>query len=182
MIIYLIENKLNGKKYVGQTVRDLDRRLYEHIFFDHSVIHRAIDKYGWQNFEVSVIEECSSQEELNEREVYYIKKFGCMTPNGYNVVAGGNSTSGYKHTDEHKQKLRELNSGVNNPRYGSPCSVKSKLESSRKNSRPVKDLTTGVEYPSMSSAANAVGGKIAMISACANGSIKSAYGHVFVRI
>ena len=182
MIVYLIENKINGKKYVGQTVRSLNRRLHEHIFLDHSVIHRAIDKYGWQNFKVSVLEECSTQEDLNEREIYYIKKFDCMTPNGYNVVSGGNSTSGYKHTEAHKQRLREINSGPKNPRYGYACSDKSKRASSRKNSRPVKDLTTGIEYPSMSAAAEAVGGKIAMISACANGNIKSAYGHIFIRL
>lgn len=182
MIVYLIENKLNGKKYVGQTVRGLNERLREHIFLDHSVIHRAIEKYGWQNFKVSVLQECSTQEELNEREIYYIRKFDCMTPNGYNVVAGGNSTAGYKLTDAHKQRLRELNSGPRNPRYGDACSEKSKRASSRKNSRPVKDLTTGIEYPSMSAAADAIGGKIAMISACANGNIKSAYGHIFIRL
>ena len=182
MIIYLIENKLNGKKYVGQTVRRLKRRLYEHIFLDHSVIHRAIERYGWSNFSVSVLEKCNSQQELNEREIYHIKRLNCMTPNGYNVVAGGNSTSGFKLSEEHKQKLRKLNSGSMNPRYGSPCCTKAKIASALKNSRRVKDVTTGIEYPSMSAAADAIGGKVAMISLCANGECKTAYGHKFIRL
>ena len=44
------------------------------------------------------------------------------------------------------------------------------------------DEATGIIYPSMSAAAEAVGGKIAMISSCVNGNCKTAYGRVFKRV
>lgn len=63
MIIYLIENKTNGKKYVGQT-RDLKSRLraYKSASFNPDSkdydrpIHRAIRKYGLENFSFEVVE------------------------------------------------------------------------------------------------------------------------------
>ena len=50
-------------------------------------------KYGKEKFTFQILEECSV-EELDEKESYYIKKFNCVIPNGYNVVdySEGNHT------------------------------------------------------------------------------------------
>lgn len=56
---------------------------------DNFAIHRAIRKYGKNHFYVEKICDCSSQEELNEKEVYYIKEFNSIAPNGYNLTTGG---------------------------------------------------------------------------------------------
>ena len=57
--IYCITNKINGKRYVGQTIRDLGIRFNEHCFDDrsNSKIHQAIKKYGWQNFSCEIVEQ-----------------------------------------------------------------------------------------------------------------------------
>lgn len=54
----------------------------------NSLIHRAIRKYGIDNFVVETICECS-EEELNSKEQYYISLYNTMVPYGYNVLAGG---------------------------------------------------------------------------------------------
>lgn len=83
--IYKIENLLNHKIYIGQSIR-IERRWTEHCNKNKkTVISQAIQKYGKQNFAFQVIEECKP-EQLNELEEYYIKKYNSIVPNGYNVV------------------------------------------------------------------------------------------------
>ena len=93
--IYLIENKLDGKKYVGQS-RDIAHRWSNHLSRYNQttdkeynkVLYRAFRKYGIDNFAFSVLEECD-ENKLNEREVYWIKTLNTLTENGlgYNVNA-----------------------------------------------------------------------------------------------
>lgn len=89
--IYCITNKINGKRYVGQTIRDLTIRFNEHCFDDrsNSKIHQAIKKHGWQNFSCEIIEQVEP-EKLDERERYYIKKWHLQDDKyGYNILEGG---------------------------------------------------------------------------------------------
>ena len=88
MIVYKIENRVNGKIYVGRTIRTLNTRIYQHKHNNKSLIGRAIQKYGWENFSVEIIEECDTFEKLVEREIYWIKKLNSKVPNGYNIVDG----------------------------------------------------------------------------------------------
>jgi len=88
--IYCITNKINGKKYIGQTIRAVEVRFNEHCY-DHrstSKIHKAIQKYGVINFEVSVLE-TPLRENLDEREQFWIKELDTVN-NGYNILYGGN--------------------------------------------------------------------------------------------
>ena len=74
--IYKIENKINGKIYIGQSV-DVYRRLKKHIWEiknNNNVLYKAFRKYGIENFSYELIEECDA-ERLDEREMYYIKKY-----------------------------------------------------------------------------------------------------------
>ena len=83
--IYKIENLVNHKIYIGQSIR-IERRWTEHCNKNgKSVISQAIQKYGKQNFSFQVIEECEP-EQLNELEEYYIKKYNSVIPNGYNII------------------------------------------------------------------------------------------------
>ena len=73
--IYLITNKVNGKKYVGQSI-DIEERWKDHIWASKKsklLIYRAMRKYGIDNFDFSILEECSI-DKLDEREIYWIKK------------------------------------------------------------------------------------------------------------
>lgn len=93
--IYKIVNKINNKVYVGQSIDIIERwRQHGYKAFNqkelayNSAIHVAFRKYGIENFELIILEECSVFE-LDEREIYWIQKLDCLTPNGYNILAGG---------------------------------------------------------------------------------------------
>ena len=63
-VVYLIWNKVNGRKYVGQTVHSLKRRFKDHACSDY-YIGKTIRKYGKENFYCGVIKTCESKEELD---------------------------------------------------------------------------------------------------------------------
>lgn len=96
MVIYRIKNKLNGKVYIGQTRRPLELRVKEHINAalrgEDFYIGEAIRKYGWENFEVSVLAQASSEEDLNSLERHYIQKYESDKV-GYNLAPGGHSNT-----------------------------------------------------------------------------------------
>lgn len=109
--IYMYINKINGKKYVGQTV-NFNRRHYEHLRGD-LVIDNAIRKYGIDNFEIVIlIEDLDSVDEMNKYEIEYIKQYeSLLEQHGYNVSTGGN---GWEVTNEFRQQCSERNKGDNN--------------------------------------------------------------------
>lgn len=93
--IYMIKNKINGKKYIGQSV-NIERRWYDHkykafykdeISFD-SPIHQAFRKYGVENFDFTILSECLVNE-LDQKEKDLIVENQSMYPNGYNIMIGG---------------------------------------------------------------------------------------------
>ena len=89
--IYCIKNKLNGKCYIGQSIH-IEERWKQHIQpSSDSVISNAIHKYGVENFEFTILQQCS-QEELNKLENEYIQKFNSITPYGYNVIEYNDTT------------------------------------------------------------------------------------------
>ena len=91
--IYLITNRINGKKYVGQTSRTIEQRFNEHASCRRTAIDKAIAKYGRENFTVEELETCEIVEQANEREQYWIAFCGCMAPKGYNLTTGGKSNA-----------------------------------------------------------------------------------------
>ena len=88
MVIYKITNQLNGKIYVGQTKYPIEKRFLQHSKAD-SPLGQAIRQCGIQNFTIEVIERCQSQEQLNEREIFWINALNSTQPYGYNVRDGG---------------------------------------------------------------------------------------------
>jgi group I intron endonuclease len=89
-IIYVLENKINSKKYVGQT-RQTFRRRWTHHLDDRDcrmVITRAIKKYGPDNFQKHIYH--VPNELLDHFEIEMIKRLGTIAPRGYNLETGGN--------------------------------------------------------------------------------------------
>lgn len=128
--IYCVENMVNNKRYIGQSV-DLKSRLYHHKSNLKNNKHKnrhlqfAVDKYGIDNFKFYIIEECSV-ECLDERERYYISLYRSDNEDfGYNVEPGGArglktmsdgtkskisaALKGRKFTQGHRQKIGEAN-------------------------------------------------------------------------
>ena len=110
-IVYLILNKINGKRYVGQTVQPLRVRFNEHARKkEHTLIGNAIRKYGRENFYCGVIKTCSSKAELDYWEKYFIAALHTKKPYGYNLTDGGEGTVGYHLSSESCAKISAKNS------------------------------------------------------------------------
>ena len=99
--IYIIRNKITGDCYVGQSI-SIKRRLREHKRLlrenkekyrngESTILQKAWNKYGEENFEFDYLEHCDKNI-LNEREVYWIKTLQCNRikyGKGYNLNDGG---------------------------------------------------------------------------------------------
>lgn len=122
-IIYKYTNKINGKAYIGQTVDSKNRHLkhlkssYDKKQKDYGVyFHKAIRKYGIDNFKYEIIVVISSpskeelRRQLNKAEIFYIDQFDTYK-NGYNLTIGGEGSFGCKHSEESVKR------GVENRRY-----------------------------------------------------------------
>ena len=104
--IYKITNKTNGKNYIGQTRKTVEQRWTEHISAANSnpssrdynfLLHKAIRKYGANNFFVETIEEIENANDLSNREQYWINFYNsCILEEnacGYNMTYGGEGSS-----------------------------------------------------------------------------------------
>ena len=110
-IIYVAENTVNGKRYVGQTIRKFEYRQAQHKKDSKRLdlkFYRAIRKYGWDNFNWAVIVEgVEDIDSLNRLEQYWIKELDTFK-NGYNSTTGG---EGYIVSAETKKKISESRKG-----------------------------------------------------------------------
>lgn len=99
--IYKTTNLINGKIYIGKKTSD-------HFDPDYKgsgkYLWNAIDKYGWNNFLVEFLCECSSLEDMNAKEIMLIDKFNARDHSiGYNIAEGGdggNTFSGLSPEDK----------------------------------------------------------------------------------
>lgn len=100
--IYIIKNIINDKVYIGQTIQSIERRFNKHKS-DYKLkkydtkLTRAFNKYGIENFYVELLEENIEENFLDEKEIFWIKKYDSYN-NGYNSTLGGqrkNSPSKY---------------------------------------------------------------------------------------
>ena len=112
--IYCIENKINGKKYIGKA-KNIKKRWADHIrklnkgTHDNKYLLTAWEKYGRENFDFNIIELCEI-DKLIEREIFYISFFDTFN-HGYNLTVGGDGLPGYKHSSDTKKIMSEKASG-----------------------------------------------------------------------
>jgi hypothetical protein len=124
MTIYLITNLINGKKYVGQTIRPLSVRWYFHVHQTNCrVMARAIKKYGKENFTIEELFKAQSQEELDRKEIEFILALNTLAPGGYNLTEGGNGGSKWlTMTDNEKRiTLKKLSDATNHKKIKVFC-------------------------------------------------------------
>lgn len=110
-LIYKIRNKINDKQYVGQTTRPFKDRINEYKKgFGNDYINNSFKKYGFENFEFSIIETCSTINSLNEREIFWINHYNSRNKDyGYNIELGGMNSLA---SDETKKKMSLSHIGV----------------------------------------------------------------------
>lgn len=127
--IYCYINKINGKKYIGQT-NNLERRKKQHIqdsihcFQGHEIsyelpFHRAIRKYGINNFEYNILEVIDTEDwnEVNKLESKYIKKENTIVPNGYNLQCDGIANQGKNKSHLSNDQIQGIIKALKNGEY-----------------------------------------------------------------
>lgn len=100
--IYVTENRLNGKKYVGFHKTD---KVDDNYFGSGKLIKRAIEKYGKENFIKTPLLIVSNVEEGHYYEERIIKELNTMIPNGYNLSPSGGTHKGGRHHMTSKQLI-----------------------------------------------------------------------------
>lgn len=156
--IYVVINRINNKKYVGQTIQTVESRFKQHLWGSGCPkFHNAIKHYGKKNFIIRTLKVivCNSSKVLYKQldywERFYISYYNTIE-SGYNLMSGGQGECrkmseetrkkmslshigkpsgmlGKKLSTETKQKLSERFSGKNNPMYGIPSPMTGKKHS-----------------------------------------------------
>ena len=103
--IYKITNKLNGKVYIGQTTRTVEKRFQEHLTraeyycrrygkaeYKYMHLYLAMVKDGKENFFVETIDIATSREELDDKEKYWIRQLRAVEL-GYNMLSGSSTAN-----------------------------------------------------------------------------------------
>lgn len=108
-VIYLHKNKINNKVYIGQTTQKPEYRWnHGNGYKDSPYFYQAIQKYGWENFEHIILEECIPEKELNNREQYWIQYYQSNNQNfGYNLINGGHSSLNEQSLENRKKKISQ---------------------------------------------------------------------------
>lgn len=114
-IIYCATNKVNGKRYIGQTISTLQRRWSAHCLLSSNCtsVAGAIQKHGRDSFDIAQIDSAKTLEELDKKELFYISFFGTDRPGtGYNIRPGGNSS---RQAESSKKLMSEAKLGFKMP-------------------------------------------------------------------
>lgn len=122
--IYIIKNNINDKVYIGKTQYSIEKRFKEHCNDylkrreEKRPLYNAMKKYGIENFYIELIEDNIPDQEIDEKEIFYIRQYnsyiGFENSNGYNATLGGDGRK-YKNWD-----LQEIIDLYNN---GNSCAA-----------------------------------------------------------
>lgn len=142
--IYKIENKIDGKVYIGKSL-NIPSRFRSHKWALRQenndegrasrLLYRAVQKYGIENFTFEILEELSVSESpedrqnLSDRELFYIDKYeSCNRDKGYNLIR--ESPTVFATKQETRQRLSTANKGERNPNFGNRWSEEQKQKMS----------------------------------------------------
>ncbi len=111
--IYVTTNKVNNKKYIGLCSMKKDN--WESYLGSGKLLHKAIKKYGKENFERQIIQYCDTIEEAIKTERDYILDNEChLKEEWYNIAVGFTTqgSKGKKQTEKHRSVMQKLLTGV----------------------------------------------------------------------
>lgn len=154
--IYIIRNYINEKVYIGQTTKNIEDRWKQHLYnainskTRNQALYLAMRKYGVENFYIEELENVCDDLSLDDKEIYYIKEFNSLAPNGYNETLGGSKfkddnpmyhdeirTKVSKHFigDKNPAKRPEVREKIRKSRLGTKASDETKKKMSQNNGR-----------------------------------------------
>lgn len=110
--IYMLTNIITGNIYIGQSTNLYSRlsRYYSKSYLKNKgtfIISKALVKYGYTNFSLSILEYCD-KDLLFTREQYYLDQLSPV----YNILKLAGSSLSYKHTKESKNKISKALKGI----------------------------------------------------------------------
>ena len=129
--VYAHINKVNGKIYIGQTCQNSNRRWNNgNGYKGCTCFYRAIQKYGWDNFDHEVVASNLTLQEANHFEELLIAMLDTTNSDkGYNLQSGGENN---KLSEETKRKMSKAHKGKfigkNNPFYGKHFSEETRIK------------------------------------------------------
>jgi len=120
MIVYLITNKKNGKRYicqhVGTNLESYWQRnvwLAENGYQGKRLLYRAIRKHGIDGFDVKTLVIVGTKQEMDYYEIELIKIWNTTNPEkGYNITHGGDGSLGVRMSEETRAKMSESRTGL----------------------------------------------------------------------
>ena len=206
--IYCHINKINKKRYIGQTCQKVNLRWRNGNGYKNCPrFYSAICHYGWDNFDHIILEENLSQQEADQKEIYYINFYQSNDPDkGYNMTIGGNTLAIYYQDEEHRkeQSIRRKQYFLDHPdkkqendkrikqisiQTAEQRSKKMKenynnkqglYEINKKRKRKIKCVETGEKFDSLTAASKAYNISVGNISMVINGKRHIAGGYHWI--
>lgn len=168
----------SNKRYIGITKVKVENRWANGKGYrKQSYFYRAIEKYGWNNFEHIIIARGLTEDEAKWLEIELIREWDTTNRDkGYNLTLGGEGTNGWIPSKETKQKMSENHwdcSGENNPNFGKPRSEETKKKLREKNGRQIILLNTKEIFLSIKEGAEKYNVSQANVFKCCKGKVKS---------
>lgn len=157
----------SNKRYVGITSQPIEKRWRKgQGYFRNPHFTRAIDKYGWDNFQHIIVQDGLTKEQAEAVEKTLIEKYQADNKLfGYNIKSGGDSNG--KHSEESKA-LMSINRKGKGRQKRSDETIKRMKANHKGGTKPkaVMCVETGRIYESINKAAEDVGLTKKMISCC----------------
>ena len=165
-VIYCAYNKINSKRYIGQTKQKLRDRIRGHYNHEPDIyFHRALHKYKEEDWEWEIIDTALTKEELDEKEKYWILYYDTKDPSkGYNILDGGSGAV------LPKEQIREMRDNF----------VEKYSKEQKENVRTIKNIKcieTGQIFKNAAEASRIMNVHHSHMVAAANGKLKSAGGY-----
>ena len=132
--IYITTNMVNAKRYIGQKKFD-KYNSWKYYQGSGKIFIKAVKLYGRKNFKRDIIDIAYSKDEINNKEIEYIKKYQAVKRKDfYNIAIGGhnsNSLTPRTLSIETREKISEAVRGKNHPLYGIKMSEETKQKISK---------------------------------------------------
>ncbi len=190
--IYSITNKKTNQSYIGQSV-NIERRFEEHRLKaskQNTKLSKDIYRFGIDNFELNIIEECSKSE-LNAKELYHIKKIkpyyntiGKPVSEKTKKLISIKTKEWWNSLDTSKQN-KIINNNLTGPKIGHEVKaetrdkIRKKLES--RDSTMCMILETGMVFTKVMFLEKYLGASTGTVAAYMKGKIKTVKGFHVVK-